>query len=73
MHEARRLPTIRRVGDLPRSGDWAMTVLATSWPDAVVGSVAVAALGLVVAVPVWQLGGIAKTFLASKRDKQAGP
>jgi hypothetical protein len=50
-----------------------MTVLATSWPDAVVGSVAVAALGLVVAVPVWQLGGIAKTFLASKRDKQAGP
>lgn len=37
-----------------------MMVATLTWPDALVGSVAVAALGLVLSVLIWQFFGIAR-------------
>ena len=47
-----------------------MTIAALSWPEAFVGAVSVAALGLVMVVAIWQIFRTGQTAITKESHKQ---
>ena len=45
-----------------------MTIAALTWPEAVVGAVSVAALGLVLAVLIWSIFRTGQTAIRNEAD-----